>query len=164
MTKTTTMIALLITLLTAAGGSALAGQSSDDGAESAERHRLHRPGERGFLSERATEFLALDEEQSRQLKNILEAAKPEFDALRERGRSHRQALMALDPDDAGYGAALQNLSVESGRVATDLTLLHGRVRGEVNALLTPAQKALLAERMSQFAERGRRRPSLLQNQ
>ena len=159
MTKTTTIIALSALALAAiTDGAAWAGQS-DDGTDQTERrweqrHRGRNFDGPGFISKRATEMLGLDEDQSQQVKNILEAAKPEFDALRDRGRETRTALMALDPADADYGAALQNLSVESGQVATDLTLLHGRVRSEVNAVLTPEQRELLAERMAEFRERG----------
>ena len=162
MVKPMTIIALLIAGFSVSGGAVVAGQA-DEGAAAPERHQEHRQRGRdfdgpGFLSERATELLGLDDAQSQQVKNILEAAKPEFDALRERGRELRQALMALDPADADYGAALQNLSVDSGQVATDITLLHGRVRSEVNAVLTPEQRSLLAERMQSFAARGWRGP------
>lgn len=162
MYKPMTIIALLMLGFSVTGGAALAAQS-DDGADAPGRHSEHRQRGRdfdgpGYLSGRATELLGLDEEQSQQVKNILEAAKPEFDELRQRGRDLRQALMALDPADADYGAALQNLSVDSGQVATDIALLHGRVRSEVHAILTPEQRSLLAERMQTLAERGWRGP------
>jgi Spy/CpxP family protein refolding chaperone len=162
MYRTIIIIAMSLAALSVTGGSALAGQS-DEGTDATEsrrdpRHRGRDFDGPGFLAARAAEHLDLDEAQSADLQNILTAAKPEFDVLKKRGRDTMEALMALDPEDADYGAALQNLSVESGQVATDLILLHGRVRAEVHALLTPEQRATLAEKLSMFREKGWRGP------
>ena len=86
---------------------------------------MHAPEE---MLSRMTEMLDLDENQSQSIRNIVDAAKPQFDSLRERSRANRDALRDLDINDPDYNAKLQNLSAESGQLASEMTLLHGQVR------------------------------------
>ena len=86
---------------------------------------------------------------------ILEAAKPEIEALREQVRANREALQALDPDDPAYATQLNNLALSNGQLATDGTLLATRIRTEIDAVLTDEQRQKLArgkERMRQRME------------
>lgn len=107
---------------------------------------------------RMAKHLDLDDAQSQSVGNIMEAARPEFASLRERAHEHRQAIRSLDPNDADYGSKLQNLSAQSGELAAELTLLTGRVRGDVNAVLTPEQRQELATITERRGERrGQRR-------
>jgi Spy/CpxP family protein refolding chaperone len=99
----------------------------------------------GLNVERMAAHLELDETQRQSIENILEAARPEFQALRADFRANRQALDALDPADANYSAAIDNIAAENGRLATEGTLLMSRVRNEVHAILTEEQRAKLAE-------------------
>lgn len=110
------------------------------------------------LIERMARHLDLDETQEVQIQNILEAARPEFDALKEEGRETRTAMRALTPEDADYSAKLNDLAVRSGQLVTEGALLFGRVRAEVHAVLTPEQVAELAELMERRGgwSRGRR--------
>jgi Spy/CpxP family protein refolding chaperone len=66
-------------------------------ASSAYAHDGHRggPGFDGpmFISERMADRLELDETQRQSIQNILEAAKPEFDALRERVRAEIETVL-----------------------------------------------------------------------
>ena len=57
-------------------------------------HRMHRDefGDPARLIEMMTRHLDLDDTQSQTVGNILEAAKPEIDALRERMRTSREAM------------------------------------------------------------------------
>jgi Spy/CpxP family protein refolding chaperone len=87
-----------------------------------------------------TRHLDLDETQSQAIGNILGAAKPEIDALRQRAEESRSAVQALDVDDPDYGSDLQNLSTEIGALTSEATLLHGRVRADVYAQLTQEQR------------------------
>ncbi len=59
-----------------------------------------------------------------------------------------------DPD---YYGKLNNLSVEIGAVTSEATLLHGRVRAEVFAQLTPEQQARAAETKRGMRDRFRHR-------
>ena len=87
-----------------------------------------------------TRRLDLDEVQSEQIDNIVESARPEFEALREKGSAHRQAMRDLDVTDADYGAKLQNLAASSGELAASSTELRGRVRAEIFSVLTVEQQ------------------------
>lgn len=95
----------------------------------------------GMRLERMAEHLDLDDAQRESVKNIMEAAKPEIKALRERARDNRKALRNIDPADP----QVQNLAIENGELATEGTLLFARVRGEIHAVLTDEQRAKLAE-------------------
>lgn len=142
----------LVAMLTAIGVSATAQQTPESGGDR-DRHRGHegmRPdfsGDPARMVEMMTRHLDLDETQSQTISNILQAVKSEADLLRERSRANRDALRALDVNDASYAATLQNLAVESGELETEKTLLHGRVRGEIHAVLTAEQQQKIADRV-----------------
>ena len=72
----------------------------------------------GLKLERMAIHLELDEAQVQSIENILEAAKPEFHALRADFRANRQALEALDPADTEYSAAINDIAAENGRLAS----------------------------------------------
>lgn len=153
-----TTIAALAAL--AVSGNAFAQDNEGDGHERSKRSADHRGPGRGFsdpskMIERMADHLGLDDAQRQSVANIVTASKPEFEALRDAARENRGAIHALDVDDPDYGSALQNLSVKSGELAAELTLLTGRVRGEIADVLTSEQRQLLEDRMSRRGE-GRR--------
>ena len=83
------------------------------------------------MVEHIADHLDLDDAQRAQVQNIMEAAKPEFEALREQFRANREALESLATDDPAYTAELNDIAASNGRLATEGTLLFTRVRGEV---------------------------------
>lgn len=109
------------------------------------------------IVERITRQVDLDETQEQTIRNILDAAKPEFEALRDRGRNNMTAMRELDPLDADYSAKLDDLSAENGQLVADGTRLIGRVRGEVYAILTAEQITELEAAGDRMRERFRRR-------
>ena len=117
------------------------------------------PGNPALMLEHMADHLDLDDAQRDAVNNILEAAKPEVQALREKVRSNREALEALDVNDAAYSAELNNIAISNGELATEATLLFTRIRTEVHAVLTDEQIAKLErgkERMKRrFKERRR---------
>ena len=138
----------------------------------AEAHRAGPPGffgggpEGAFLGpgpmiEHMADHLDLDDTQRVQVENIVEAAKPEFEALREQLRANREALASLDASDSAYSAQLNDVAVSNGQLATEGTLLFTRVRSEIRAVLTAEQLDKLErskKRMRQaFQERKRDR-------
>jgi Spy/CpxP family protein refolding chaperone len=157
--KTTTF---LLVLLAVTGGTVYAGQE-DTGQKN---HQERSPGLTeghglpGFIPERMIERLGLDDVQAQSVRNVMEAARPEFDALRERGRSLRASLRDLDPEEPSYGARLQDLSTDSAQVAADLVLLTGRVRAGIHAILTPEQRQSLADMAARFEGRRGRGPQV----
>ena len=103
----------------------------------------------GLMSGRMAERLGLDETQREAVDNIMNAAKPEMKALRERARANHEALKALDAGNPG----VQNLAISNGELATEATLLFARVRGEIDAVLTDEQRAELAEIKERASDR-----------
>ena len=110
----------------------------------------------GLMIEHMADHLDLDDTQRESVRNILEAAKPELEALREQARGNREALMALDSGDPAYSTELNTIAISNGQLATEGTLLFTRIRTDINAVLTDEQRDKLArgkERMRQAAER-----------
>jgi len=145
MTKKYLAAASAAILLTAA---ATAGFAQEEAEREGKRHTwgaghgMHRDGlaDPARLVEMMTRHLDLDDTQSQAIGNILAAAKPEIDALRDRAKGSRDAMRSLDVDDPDYGSSLQNQSVEIGALASEAALLHGRLRADVYAVLTPEQR------------------------
>ena len=110
----------------------------------------------GLMLEHMADHLDLDDAQQESVRNILEAAKPEIEALREQARANREALEALDTSDAAYSAELNNIAISNGELATEGTLLFSRIRNGVDAVLTDEQREKLVrgkKRMRKAFER-----------
>lgn len=109
-----------------------------------------------LMMEHMADHLDLDDVQRDQVQNIVDAARPEIEALREQLRANREALSALETEDPAYSTQLNDIAVSNGQLATEATLLFTRVRSEINAVLTEEQRAKLArgkERVHQAFER-----------
>ena len=76
-----------------------------------------------LMFEHIADHLELDDTQRESVQNILEAAKPELEALRDQARSNREALMALDTSDAAYSADVNNIAISNGHYAVGKYLL-----------------------------------------
>lgn len=96
-----------------------------------------------LMIEHMADHLDLDDTQREQVQNIVEAARPEFEALREQARANREALESLQQDDAAYSTELNDIAVSNGQIATEGTLLFTRVRSEIHSVLTEEQRAKL---------------------
>ena len=94
-----------------------------------------------MIAGRMAERLGLDDTQHETIRNIVDAARPEMQALRDKARANRDALAALDAGSPD----VQSIAISNGELATEATLLFTRVRGEINAVLTEEQRAELAE-------------------
>ena len=103
----------------------------------------------GMMMGRIAERLDLDEAQRESVDNIMNAAKPEIKALRERAKANHEALRALGPGDP----EVQNIAISNGELATEATLLFARVRSEIDAVLTDEQRAELAELKDRAGDR-----------
>lgn len=151
---------IVLAVLAVTGGVADAGQ--EGGAHNDRWERSHDEaaghGLPGVISGRMAERLGLDDVQTQSVMNVMEAARPEFEALREQGRTLRKSIRDLDPGDSSYGVRLQDLSATSGQVATELVLLTGRVRADVHGILTPEQRQSFAEMAEKFESRRGRGP------
>jgi Spy/CpxP family protein refolding chaperone len=137
---------IVLTLTFAAAGIA---QAQDDGDWQGQRGRgmHHGPmGDPTRMLQMMSRHLDLDETQSQQVSNILGAAKPEIDALRDALHENREAMRVLSTNDPDYSSKLQNLSASNAEIAAQMTLLHGRIRAEMHAVLTTEQLQKIEER------------------
>ena len=107
--------------------------------------------------------LSLTDEQQQLLDNIVSSAQPEIDALRKRADAQRKVIRELDVNDPDYASKLQNAATASGDLASQAILLHGRLRKDIDATLTPEQrdqlKAKRDERLARWKERRDRKES-----
>ena len=109
----------------------------------------------GLMIEHMADYLDLDATQRAEVQNIVEAARPEFEALRMQLRANREAMQSLDAEVPGYWTQLNDIAISNGQLATDGTLLFTRVRTEIRAVLTEEQRDKLArsrERMQNAFE------------
>ena len=157
---------LLATFLLAAGIPAASAQDTAADADKAhgDRHagREH-GGRRGGMdrsfgnpekfAERLQQHLELSDLQRQSISNILLAAKPEAEALRQASRSNRDAIRALDTAAPDYASRMESLSAERGRLAAERAGLHDRVRASIDAELSPEQREKMAEAKSRRHER-----------
>ena len=97
------------------------------------------------MVERMANHLNLDDIQRQTVQNILDAAQAEIDALRERGKANHDAMRALDASNPDHSALINNIAIENGQLATEGTLLHDRIRNDINAVLTDEQREKLAQ-------------------
>jgi Spy/CpxP family protein refolding chaperone len=115
------------------------------------------PGDPALMLEHMVDHLDLTDEQRNSVENILQAAKPEIEALRDQATANREAIQSLDPADPAYDAALNNIALSNGELATTGTLLMVRVRSEVHAVLTNEQIAKLERGKDRMKKRLQRR-------
>lgn len=92
-----------------------------------------------LMLEHMSDHLDLTDTQKESVENILQATRPEAQAIREQLKANRQAIRALDASDPAFEAELNNIALSNGELATAGTLLAVRVRGEVHAVLTDEQ-------------------------
>lgn len=153
--------ALAAALLTVTGGVQLEAQAAHEGHERHERKaKHHRGGQHEAFNPQAmtrhlNRVLELDEAQQQELENILSAAKPGMDALRERADANRKAMYALDAGDANHQAKLDSLAAEKGAIVSEQAMLHGRLKADIHAVLTPEQRQELADRSGKMRKRFR---------
>lgn len=111
-------------------------------------------GDPDRLAEHLTRRLDLDEDQTQKIRNIVSAATPEMQELRDRAMQNHEAVRTLDASDPDFDTRLSTLARENGDLASAATLLHGRLRAEINAVLTPEQREEFAEMPHRWGRRG----------
>ena len=150
----------VIALAFAANGAVMAQErdGSDPGAK--REHGGGMRGDRARDPERMirgiSRRLDLDDVQVQQVRNIMDATKPEFEAMREQGRENRDARRALNESDADYAAKNDQLASTRQDLESASKELRGRIRTEINAILTPEQQAKFSEAGENPRRGGRR--------
>ena len=160
--KKQAVTALLIVLFALSGVAATAAHDGEGGSYD-RKHRLHfgagmhEGGNPARVAKHLSDKLDLDETQQKEIENIMSAAKPEIDALRERAETNRKVMHELDVNDSNRDARLSELASEKGAIATEQALLHGRLKSEISAVLTPEQRQQLAASAGKMRDRFQKR-------
>lgn len=115
------------------------------------------PGDPTMMLEHIADHLDLTDAQRDSVENILQAAKPEIEALREQANANREAIESLDPADPAYDTVLNNIALSNGELATSATLLVTSVRNQVHAVLTDEQIAKLERGKERMKKRFQQR-------
>jgi Spy/CpxP family protein refolding chaperone len=156
-------VTALSIVLFALGGIAATAAHADESHSDDRSHRshfgagMHEGGDPERLVKHLTRKLDLDQTQQQHIENIVSAAKPEIDALRDRAEANRNAMDELDINDSNRDAQLNVLATEKGAIATEQALLHGRLKSEINAVLTPEQRQELAASAGKMRDRFHKR-------
>ena len=159
MAKLSFLIGVVLAAVVISGVVVAQDQPGIDG-ERVKQGRHHRGRDRETLTpeallERLTSYLDLNEMQEESISKLMGASKAQFDSLRERSLVNRGAIRELNPFDENYRFNLQRLSVESGKLAEELTFLTGRILGDINIILAPEQREKLADQMKRREDRPR---------
>lgn len=95
--------------------------------------------------------LDMTEEQKAQLRDVLDAARPEADRLADAMIDNRQSMKALRKSETFSEDEIRAIADQQGRLTADMIVLHARVRSQIGAILTPDQR----ERLEKMRKRHR---------
>lgn len=155
----TALSIVIFALSNVAATSAHAGPGGSD----ERKHRLHfgtgmhAGGDPAKMVKHLSDKLDLDQTQQQEIENIVSAAQPEIEALRERAEANRKAMHELDVNDSNHDARLNELASEKGAIATEQALVHGRLKSRIHAVLTPEQRQKLAASAGKMRDRFHKR-------
>lgn len=102
-----------------------------------------RPG--GHFLERMTRILDLTEAQQASIKKVQAAEREKTAALHEEKRENRQQLRQAEAAKPFDENAVRILAEKGGAIETELTIARARERSQIDAILTPEQRALAAK-------------------
>ena len=92
----------------------------------------------------------LTEKQDKEVKSIMDAAAPKFQALREAMQALKHSSMAMLPEN-GFDEAQAMASAEAhADIMKQMMVLKARIKADLFALLTPEQQAILREQRSKM--------------
>lgn len=125
---------------------------ADHSAQHGDRHHRGHGGPEGGAFLHQLKALDLSDAQRGSIRNAIKAhwqtAQSEHEALHKLQRSVDTAT----PDSAGYGSLVNQLADARANVARDHVQKQAALKAEVFAMLTPAQKTALAEKLKQLPE------------
>ena len=160
--KTRTLVtAMMVALIIA--GPAIAGEGdreSHGGSHGGMRGQgmsMHGMPDPEQMVAHISRWLELDDAQTKELKNVALVAQPQMLALRERARTNREAIAALDGQASDYGTQIEALAIENGQIATEMTMLVSQLRVDIHSKLTDEQRQKLTEGGDQMRQRWNRK-------
>lgn len=89
---------------------------------------------------RMAQALNLTDEQQTKMQQARDKMRPQFQALRQQMRDNRKAIYELDTTAKDYESKLAALAREQGKLTEQMVVLHGQMRAETQAILTPEQR------------------------
>ena len=105
----------------------------------------HGFGGHGGDFHRMLKQLDLTADQHSQVKAIFEKQKPTLQPLMQQMHQNRQAMKALEASGPFNEAKTRALATQNAQVRIELEVQHARMKSEIMQILTPDQKAKLAQ-------------------
>lgn len=99
--------------------------------------------------------LDMTDEQKAQLREVLEAARPEADRLAEAMIDNREAMKAFRESDSLSEAEIRQVADQQGKVVADMMVLHARVHSQIRGILTPEQFERFEKMRQRHGRKGR---------
>ena len=110
-------------------------------------------GQRGSDSEhrinRMADRLGLSAEQRDKVRAIADKSRPALRAVHDKMRDNRQAMRTLMQQEKAGDADIRKLADARGKLVAEMTVLRARMKSEVHAVLTPAQRDKLKQHSEQ---------------
>ena len=155
------MVALIITGPAMAGEGDRESHGGSHGGMRGQGMSMHGMPDPEQMVAHISRWLELDDAQTLELENVVVAAQPQMLALRERARTNRAAIAALDGQASDYSTQIETLAIENGQIATEMTVLVSQLRVDIHSKLTDEQRQRLtegADHMRRRWDRKRRAP------
>lgn len=148
-------VAILSIILVASGAMfifAQDGTANKDGKRGfGKRGGHHRGG--GMRGGMMLRGLDLTDEQKAQVKTIMQASKETSKPIREQMKANREKLQTLSDSGNFDQAQVQAIANQQGALSAQMIVEKEKVKSQINALLTPEQKAKAAEMKAQFKQK-----------
>jgi Spy/CpxP family protein refolding chaperone len=156
------MTAVLAVVVLGGAAIAAAGDQQHNGGGSGHEHgpgpdAMFGAGFFGGDIARMGDQLGLSAEQRQSIKGILDAARPQMQAMRESMRTNAEKLRGTQPDDPNYATVVAQVSQSAAELASKLVTDSSQVRSQVYGLLNKEQKAKLPQIEAQMRDETRQR-------
>ncbi|MGI9289949.1 MAG: Spy/CpxP family protein refolding chaperone [Gammaproteobacteria bacterium] len=112
------------------------------GAAFAGSHKNGPSGSHGQdIAERLAQKLNMSEQQKQAYQALLDEYKPRLEEISERGKTDREALGQMAPDDPEFAAQVEAVSSNASTAAAEMVKVRAELQTKVYALLDETQQA-----------------------
>lgn len=101
--------------------------------------------------------LDMTDEQKAQLRDVLDAARPEADRLADAMVANRDAMKAFREQENLSDEEIRAIADQQGRLVADMMVLHARVHSQIKGILTPEQFERFQQMRKKHRGKGRHR-------
>lgn len=99
--------------------------------------------------------LDMTEEQKAQLRDVLDAARPEADRLADAMMDNREAMKALRESETLSEEEIRQIADQQGKLVADMMVLHAGVHSQIRGILTPEQFERFQKMRRRHGRKGR---------